>query len=71
MVPQIRALEQAAPDWLWSPRDHWSRYKGFGRISLFIGGVLLFVGLVLYGVGLLGMRMALERRRKQEDGDGA
>jgi len=66
----IRDIERRLPDWLWSPRDHWSRYKGFGRIGIFLGGVLLFIGLTLYGVGLLGMRMALERRRKQEGGDG-
>jgi len=44
---------------VWSPKDNWSRYKGIGRIAI-------FVGIVLYGIGLLGMRMALERKRKQE-----
>lgn len=53
----IRSLEQKAPDWVWNPKDNWSRYKGFGRIAL-------FVGFVLYGIGLLGMRMELEQRRK-------
>ena len=64
-MTMLRDIERDLPDWLWSPRDHWSRYKGFGRISLFLGGILVFAGLTLYGVGLLGMRMALERRRKQ------
>jgi hypothetical protein len=57
----LRRIERRIPDWLWSPQDNWSRYKGFGRIFLFLGGVL-------YGIGLLGMRMATERKRKQEGG---
>lgn len=59
MVKIIELIESQAPDWVWSPKDNWSRYKGVGRIAIFIG-------IVLYGIGLLGMRMALERRRKQE-----
>ena len=63
-LSMLRTIEQRIPDWVWSPQDNWARLKGYGRIALFIGGVL-------YGLGLLGMRMELEQRRKQEGGDGA
>jgi hypothetical protein len=70
-------IETKIPDWLWNPQDYWSRWKGFGRIPIFLGvmayfggflnavDVLFVVGLILYGIGLLGMRMDMERRRKQ------
>lgn len=58
MSDSLRNIERRIPDWLWSPQDEWSRWKGFGRIFLFLGAAL-------YGVGLLGMRMETERRQKQ------
>jgi hypothetical protein len=69
-------IETKIPDWLWSPRDYWSRWKGFGRIPIFIGVMAYFggfsrvvdalfaLGLILYGIGLLGMRMEVESKRK-------
>ena len=50
---QSRTGEAMIPDYLWNPKDNWAKFKGFGRI-------FLFIGILLYGVGLLGMRMELE-----------
>ena len=73
----LQRLETAIPDWLWSPENHWSRFKGYGRMFIFLGLLLLLAGIdrayqlsivggiAFYGVGLLGMRMELERKRKQ------
>ena len=76
----LRRIETALPDWFWSPQDEWSRFKGLGRVCIFIAVVVellfgsfhpyavgpIFVGLLLYGTGLLFMRQATERVRKQE-----
>ena len=55
----LQRIERRLPAWFWAPQDHWARWKGYGRI-------FLFVGAVCYGVGLLGMRMTAEQRRKQD-----
>jgi hypothetical protein len=69
-------VEQKLPDWLWNPADHWSRLKGYGRMFIFAallcfllafqlaGTLFAIVGMVLYGYGLLGLRMTVEKRRK-------
>lgn len=76
----LQRIETALPDWFWSPQDQWSRYKGFGRVFIFVAVVIellfgafhiyavgpIFAGLILYGTGLLFMRQATERQRKQK-----
>lgn len=94
----LRKIEESLPDWLWNPKDDWSRWKGFGRIGIFTslmvstsGGLWfvdwskvredlsprskkiftaglfsLLLGVLMYGVGLLGLRMEMEQKRKDQ-----
>ncbi len=72
----LARIEKALPNWLWDPEDNWSRLKGYGRMFVFSalicflltyqvpGTLLAVIGMVLYGYGLLGLRMTVEKQRK-------
>jgi len=70
VFPEVSILDDALPEWVWSPKDDWSRYKGIGRIfiflAVFVHTIFMIVGTALYGVGLLGMRMQIEEERKEQ-----
>lgn len=40
----MRKIEEKVPDWLWNPKDQWSRWKGFGRIGIFTSLVVSTAG---------------------------